>query len=190
MKDMRTSLFMWLGFLNDLRRRGIKIVHRSAFEAFYRGKEASLAVILNRLEKKGLITRVTRNWYIIAPCEVWEIVKAIFPSAYLSLEWALHYYDILDQEIRVITLVWLGKTKIIHSNKYIFELHRISPKLYFGFDERMIAEPEKALLDTIYIRGKVPPELNVELLDLDKLNNYARLFPKRVKEYVKELMQK
>lgn len=169
----------WIKLLDSFKRRGIKVLHRSALEAIYKGKETSLSVIINRLEKKGLIKRITKNWICIPPCEVWEIVKIVFPTAYISLEWALHYHEIIDQEIEVITLVWLDKTRIV-KNTYRFEIHKISKKLYFGFSDKGIAEPEKALLDTIYIRKKAPPELNIELLNTKKLVNYASKFPKRV----------
>jgi hypothetical protein len=51
----------------------------------------------------------------------------------------------------------------------------------------MIAEPEKALLDTIYLRGYVPPELNLDLLDLQKLVRYAERFPRKTKISIKSL---
>jgi len=174
----------WISIINDFRNRNIKILHRSALEALYPGKNRSLSVIIGRLERRGIIKRVAKNWYIIAPCDTWEIVAAIFPSAYLSLEWALHYHEILDQKINIITLIWLGKTKTVKSPYYVFELHKISKKLYFGFDDRLIAEPEKALLDMIYIRKKIIPELNFELLDMNRLKEYMQKYPKYVRKII------
>jgi hypothetical protein len=104
------------------------------------------------------------------------------------MEWALHYHEIIDQPSQVVTVVWLGKPRKVKSRVYTFELHKISRKLYFGFDTgKMIAEPEKALLDTIYLRGYVPPELNLDLLDLEKLVRYAERFPRKTKISIKSL---
>ena len=174
------SIVEWISIFDSLRARGVKILHRTAFETLYKGKSRSLGVILGRLERRGLIRRITKNWYAIAPCNMWEIISMVFPSAYISMEWALNYHEIIDQKINIITLVWLGKTKTVRTRHYSFELHKISRDLHFGFDERLIAEPEKALLDLIYIRKKVPPELNVELLDRKKLKKYALRFPRYV----------
>jgi len=185
---MRMSILDWISLLDNFKRKGIKVIHRSALEAIYVGKDTSLSVIINRLERRGLIKRITKNWICIPPCEIWEIIKIVFPTAYISLEWALHYHEIMDQEIKVVTLVWLDKTRTI-TNTYRFEIHKISRKLYFGFDEKRIAEPEKALLDTIYIRKKIPPELNIELLNINKLLNYANNFPKRVQSEIHKLIK-
>lgn len=177
----------WIKIINEFKSKGIKIVHRSALESLYSGTKASLSVIINRLEKKGLIKRITKDWLCFPPCEVWEIVRIVFPTAYISLEWALHYHDIIDQEIKIITLVSLNKTRCV-KNSYVFEIHKISRKLHFGFDEKRIAEPEKALLDTIYLRKKVAFDLNIELLNTNRLKKYMKKFPKRVQMYVKEIL--
>jgi len=101
----------WLEVFEYFRSRNIKVIHISALESKIDLKGKSLSVALNRLEKANVIKRVAKGWICIAPCEIWEITKVVFPSSYISLEWALHYHDLLDQEVKVITLVWLGKTK-------------------------------------------------------------------------------
>ncbi|RLG59296.1 hypothetical protein DRN87_05720 [Candidatus Geothermarchaeota archaeon] len=151
-------------------------------------KERSLTVALTRLEDIGIIRRVSRGWICIQPCEIWEITKVVFPSSYISLEWALHYYEILDQEIHVITMVWLGKPKVVRNRYYIFELHKIKPQLYFGYNDMMIAEPEKALLDTLYLRKKLPSELNLETLNPNKLYTYAKKYPISIQRYISNIL--
>jgi len=90
--------------------------------------------------------------------------------------------------VEVVTLVWLGKTRRVRSHFADFEIHKISRNLYFGFDRStMIAEPEKALLDTIYIRGKVPAEINIDLVDKGKLLRYAEKFPKRALKEINKM---
>jgi hypothetical protein len=104
------------------------------------------------------------------------------------MEWALHHHEVLDRPSHVVTVVWLGKPRVVRSSAFTFELHRISRRLYFGFDpEKAIAEPEKALLDTIYIRGRAPPELNLDLLDPRKLAKYASKYPERVRRALPSL---
>ena len=182
------KLAEWVKLFDELKSKGVRVVHVSALKSISGLDTSSLSVTLWRLEKLGLISRVTKGWVCIGECSVSEIVKAVFPSAYISLEWALHYHDVLDQEVHVVTLVWLGKPKRIKGRKYVFELHKIKRELYFGFNvESMIAEPEKALLDTIYFRGRRPPELNLELLNRNKLLSYAEKYPPRVRKAVHDL---
>ena len=185
---MRKSTLEWLKILQNYKKRGITVIHRSALQAIYDGEKSSLRTILYRLEKNGLLQRIARNWYCIPPCEIFEIVKVVFPSSYISLEWALHYHDIIDQRTNTITLIWLKKPKII-KNTYTFEIHKIKEELYFGFDkDKRIAEPEKAILDTIYLRKKLPSELNIELLDKNKIQKYSKHFPRRVHKTIEKLL--
>ena len=179
----------WALLLESLKREGVALVHVSALRALTGLKEESLNVALWRLEREGLVRRVVRGWVCVSDCELWEIVKAAFPSAYVTLEWALHYHDVLDQAPPMVTLAWLGKPKIVRGRPYTFELHRICSKLYFGFDPQLrLAEPEKALLDTLHLRGYAPPDLNLDLLDKGKLRLYARQFPKRVRETLESVL--
>ena len=174
----------WLKIFGSFRNKDIKIMHISSLEAVTEINIRSLTVALSRLEKTGLIRRVARDWICIQPCEVWEIIKVVFPSSYISLEWALHHHEILDQEINVVTMVWLGKPKLVKTRHYIFEIHRIKPQLYFGYNANMIAEPEKALLDTLYLRRRLPIELNIELLDRERLSKYTEKYPGSIQSYI------
>jgi len=178
----------WVKLVEELKEKGYKVVHVSALRSMTGLGDASLNVALWRLQRLGLVHRVARGWVCLGKCEVWEVVRTAFPSGYISMEWALHYHEIIDQPSQVVTVVWLGKPRKVKSRVYTFELHKISRKLYFGFDAgKMIAEPEKALLDTIYLRGYVPPELNLDLLDLEKLVRYAERFPRKTKISIKSL---
>jgi hypothetical protein len=72
------------------------------------------------------------------------------------------------------------------------EYSRISTRLYFGFETRdgfNLALPEKALLDAVYFRRTVPfaDELEMDLLDVDRLRRMARSFPVRVRAAVDRL---
>jgi len=179
---LAVKLAEWVKFFREMEAKGIRVFHVSALKSVSSLDSKALSVALWRLERRGLIRRVARGWICFGDCSIPEIVKAVFPSAYLSLEWALHYHEVLDQEVRVVTLVWLGKTKVVQSREYLFELHKIKRELYFGFNVKdMIAEPEKALLDLVYFRGKIPPELNLEFIDFSKLAAYAERYPPKVR---------
>src|SRR5260370_18297838 len=77
---------------------------------------------------------------------------------------------------------------------------KISPELYWGFEEKatrynkyLIAEPEKALLDWIYLNrqeGLPTPldELQLQFLTPAKLRDYRQRFPSTVGETIKDLL--
>jgi hypothetical protein len=77
---------------------------------------------------------------------------------------------------------------------------KISTDLYWGTEEKAtrynkyrIAEPEKALLDWIYLsrqEGLPTPldELQLRFLDREKLLHYGERFPRTVREIVKEIL--
>jgi len=55
-----------------------------------------------------------------------------------------------------------------------------------------LALPEKALLDTIYLRKHIPfpDELNLEHINKDKLMQLAEIFPSVVKKRLEEIFSK
>ncbi len=183
------KLAEWVRAFEIMKSKGLKVVHVSSLKSLSKQDDKTLPVSLWRLERLGLVTRITRGWICIGDCDIWDVVKRAFPSAYISLEWALHYHDLIDQEVLVVTLAWLGKPKTILGKRYTFEFHRIRRSLYFGFDDRMIAEPEKALLDILYVRNRVPNELNLDLIDVGKFVDYSRRYPKRIRERAQELVR-
>jgi hypothetical protein len=77
---------------------------------------------------------------------------------------------------------------------------KISPALYWGYEEKstrynkyLIADPEKALLDWIYLtrqEGLPTPldELDLQFLSPAKLREYALRFPQTVKNLVTDLL--
>ena len=69
------------------------------------------------------------------------------------------------------------------------ELSHLKPELFFGYilsNGRQVAEPEKALLDQLYLvsRGRVAvrlEELDLRLINKGKLTAYASKFPRNMK---------
>jgi len=74
------------------------------------------------------------------------------------------------------------------------------PTTYWGYEEKatrynryLIGEPEKALLDWIYLNrqeGLLTPfdELQLQFLNLAKLRKYAERFPRTVQAVIKDLL--
>ena len=69
----------------------------------------------------------------------------------------MHIYGIIEQIPQVITLASTVHTKEINTKLGVFSVHQIAPKFFKGFDwykqkgSFLIAEPEKALVDCLYL---------------------------------------
>lgn len=135
-------------------------------------------MFLSRALQKGLIHRLNRGNYINAFLYgfpgVEEVGCFLKPSGYISCEWALNYHGISLQSPTVCTVVTLstsvGKKRNIQYQGITIEFSRISPSLFFGFtyrDRFYMASPEKAILDTLYYRGAIPAQDELELDNID-----------------------
>lgn len=153
----------------------------------------SLVVQLSRLENTGLVERAARGWYKnpFSPPTPEEIAVAIrFPS-YLSLEYALARRSVLSQFPYTLTLVTTRLPYTFRAKQTVYEYHQISRRLFWGYryeDDIPVAEPEKALLDLIYIRhlrarkfsardlASLLDDMYLDELDNQKLAAYAARF--------------
>jgi len=121
--------------------------------------------MLKTLEKKGLIFKIIRGvWaetgndrlspYVVIPFLLQK------NRAYVSFISALHLYGIIEQIPQEITLASTIHTKKIHTKVGTFSIHQITPSFFDGFDwykgkgSFLIAEPEKALIDSLYLSAR------------------------------------
>lgn len=152
---------------------------------FYSGKPESLKVILHRLVKQGRLKRLMRGWYSLYITQVhWEQFACELLPSYISLEYALHYYDIIDQVPTRITLVTNKKTREFKLKYNVLEYSHINPKFYFGYKIQgnfLIAEKEKAVLDELYLVSLKKRHLNIRNLNLGDINK--KLFNKWLKDF-------
>jgi len=154
-------------------------------------------VFLTRALKAGYLIRIMRGVYFNTFKEmpsVEEVAGYLRTPSYISCEWALNYHNIILQVPSVCTVITLSsavgvRNKVVY-RETVIESSRVSEKLFYGFETREglnIASPEKALLDTVYLRKHVPfpGELELENIDMTKLRHYSEMFPKTVKSKIK-----
>lgn len=162
---------------------------------------STISVQLSRLSRSGLVNNPVKGWYtnpFNSPSSE-ELSMVLRAPSYLSMEYALSRHGILSQDVHTLTLI---TTKLPHtytSEENIFEYHQISRSLFWGYGNEgnvQIAEPEKALLDLIYIRysrNRVKNESRILSLiddmymdDLDKvvLSDYSKKFNSTTKDFL------
>jgi len=114
--------------------------------------------LLRSLETSGLVRKLRRGLWVlhrnIDPLTVPQYLTAPFP-AYVSLWSALARHGMIEQVPRLIFVVSLHRTQVMHTSVGNFSIHHIVPDLFDGYREedhnRHMATPEKALFDTVYL---------------------------------------
>ena len=164
---------------------------------------------LKTLERKGLLLKITRGIWAETGNEKlspYAVIPLLLPKnrAYISFISALHLYGIIEQIPQEITLASTVHTKKIHTKLGVYSIHRISPTLFEGFDwyrgegSFLIAEPEKALFDSIYLSTRKKkqfsyfPELHFpQSFSFKKVSGWIDKIPeKRIRSSVKNKLGK
>ena len=168
------------------------------------GKSASTIVqSLSRLAQQGLLIKVYRGvWAESGKREPtpFEIIPYLFPRqrVYVSFITALHLHGIVEQIPQIITLASTSHTNIIRTKAGVFSIHQITPSFFDGFDwykgdgSFLIAEPEKALIDSLYLSSRKKkqfgnfPELHFpKEFSFKKAAEWAkRIAEKKIRQYV------
>lgn len=134
----------------------VSISHKSA---------STVAQSLNRLVNQGLLIKVYRGVWAESTAKrlsVFEVIPCLFPRqrVYVSFITALHLHGMIEQIPQVITLASTSHSRTIRTKVGVFSVHQITPTLFDGFDwykqegNFLIAEPEKALVDSLYLSGR------------------------------------
>jgi predicted transcriptional regulator of viral defense system len=151
---------------------------------------------LSRLADRGLLSRVAKGIYVnrlVRDSAPEDFIKLLSPNSYVSLEAALSHWGLSTQSSVALTCVTTGKPKEYRTSEFTITFRTISKRLYWGFIEKQtryskyaIAEPEKALLDWIYLTlqaGLKPSldEIEFKPIDKQKLAKYASKYPGTVR---------
>src|SRR5882672_1132546 len=150
----------WTTVLTDEARRN-SVLRTDALARKYDLSEPVVRNALRRYESKGLVERISTKIYVnhfnqqFSPRDLVNILRS---RSYISLESALVERGVIAQNPSVLTCVTPGYPQSFRSKSVAIVYRKISPDLYWGFEEKatrynkyLIAEPEKALLDWIYL---------------------------------------
>lgn len=149
--------------------------------------------------KKGYIQKVAKGWYIFSDLSVEErmlflTANVLYAPSYVSLESALSYYGLIPEGVYAVISVSSRTTRSFKSDLASFQYQHIKPNLMWGYglvgvQNRFfkIAEPEKAILDYLYLHTHIKTRddflgLRIngdsfrEKIDIAKLIRYAENF--------------
>lgn len=142
--------------------------------------ERSFYRVVNDFIKNGILTNIERNKYSLVGKNVdtFELANFLYQPSYISLESALNFWGILSQFPFEITSITSKKSFTKHIDDKVFNYSHISPKCFGMFIKKnniLIATPEKALFDQLYLASKGLKTINFDEYSLDNINKKSLL---------------
>lgn len=163
-----------------------------------RGSLSNTVQALNHLRGNGVVAKIYKGIWSLEigdrPLNPYRIIPFLLPyhRAYLSFVSALHLYGIIEQIPQSITIASISHTRTIKTTLGTFFIHRIAPSFFKGFSwykgngTFLIAEPEKAFVDCLYIsvckkkQFGYFPEINFsKKFSFNKVKKWAKDIPNR-----------
>ena len=130
---------------------------RAIYPDFHRGNFV-------QWQQAGYIVSLRQGWYAFAdylqqPDYARYFAGKMCAPSYISLHTALSFYGIIPEAVVEITSVTTQKTCRYENAFGQFSYQTIRPKLYWGFEPKtmrdgkqyMMATPEKAIIDLLYL---------------------------------------
>lgn len=136
---------------------------------------------LTRWVKKGLLVKLRNGYYafpeyLSVPGSPFYIANRIYRPSYVSLQSALAFYGFIPEAISQVTCVSSLKTAGFDNRFGTFSYKSVLPALMFGYVQKsfnkfmsaLVAQPEKALLDLLYLYSFYNSADEIQNLRLDE----------------------
>ena len=161
-------------------------------------KRPALYVTLNRLVRYGVLVRLRQGVYqaSLGDADLARIANQLVYPSYLSFESALSRYGILSQVPYTLTFATTHRSQSMTLGDTMVEFRQLKGDLFFGYTLQgglYVAEPEKALLDQLYMVSRGLASLTLEALNLSsldptRLRTYAARFPETVQAAIGHML--
>lgn len=151
---------------------------------------------LTEWQRRGLLLKVRNGFYRIADrpmteLERWAIANAIHAPSYVSLRSALAYHGFIPEGVFHVESVTTRKTNRFAFAGTEYSYRNIKPAFYYGYTfiehdgvRAMMARPEKALLDLLYLQPDVDGPDGFTSWRLNAEEIIARIDPARMDDFV------
>ena len=147
-------------------------------------------------QKSGYIVPLRQGWYAFAdyvnkPDYARYFASKIYTPSYISLHTALSFYGIIPEAVVAITSITTRKTAQFENVFASYSYQTIKPSLFWGYEPKqlsdgktfMLATPEKALIDLLYLYPQYSTEEEMRELRLDEDFMHNELDKERLIEY-------
>ena len=163
-------------------------------------------------EQKWRILHLMRWWWCYPQIQKFEWFEAIinnliYEPSYLSMEWALRFYNLIPEWVFMTTSCTTKKTQTINTQLCSLKYYSISKKLFFWYNlftiwaykSIRIATPEKAICDYLYFHPEIKDdtdfewlrfntEIRKEIYNKQNLIKYAKIYPQRVQNTIQTFL--
>ncbi|TAE46199.1 MAG: hypothetical protein EAZ89_20565 [Bacteroidetes bacterium] len=171
---MKQNRVTYIRFREALQRFGVFSLHdaQKHFPGFDRKR-------LSQWQAHGYIRKIIREYYCFsdlpASTEALWLTSNVLAPSYVSLQSALGYYGFIPEGVFQITGVSTKRTRLLTDGSHQFMYRSLKPEMYWGY--RLIpwqgrnirmAEPEKALLDLMYLEHSLSEEADFDALRLNR----------------------
>lgn len=155
--------------------------------------DSTLDKIIRRLINSEVVVRGERGKYLVQGTllDPYVIANFLRTPSYISFETALNHHGILSQFPYEISSATPSKSGEKHVENKLYTYIHLQKSLFWGYSKQndyLIAEPEKALLDQLYLhikgfRGFPLDEYDLSRIDTPKLRKYLKQMPKLVQTH-------
>lgn len=162
------------------------------FQRIFEVSSGATQKFLTRYSKKDFFSKLRAGLYALTDNfpPSYLIANKLYQPSYISLEYALSYYQIIPETIYTITSVTTKATREFEVLGILYTYQKVKKEAFCGYspikiDNQtvFIAEPEKALVDYLYFIDlqKREPNDRLELNEISKKKvlNYAKLFRRK-----------
>jgi predicted transcriptional regulator of viral defense system len=185
----------YIQFYNDWHRLACFSVSqvRAIYPDFHRGNFV-------QWQQAGYIVSLRQGWYAFAdylqqPDYARYFAGKICAPSYISLHTALSFYGIIPEAVVEITSVTTQKTCRYENAFGQFSYQTIRPRLFWGFEPKtmrdvkqyMMATPEKAIIDLLYLYPQYATLDEMRELRFDEDWMREELNKERLMEYTKRI---
>lgn len=152
---------------------------------------------LDRWEKKGYLKKIRRGFYCFHTIQdiqqnfLLYAANKLYAPSYVSLETALKYYGFIPEEIFQTTSVSTKKTTSFKTSLGNFRYQHIKPRLYWGYrlidfgkQKILMAEPEKAILDYLYLHATLKTEHDMQELRINADELRSQINQSKFQKYI------
>jgi len=140
---------------------------------------------LSRWTESGKLIQLRRNIYVLAlPWRRVEphpflVATALHSPSYVSLQSALAHHGMIPEGVPVTTSVTTGRPMEFDTSLGRYLYRHVRPEVFFAYgrtpvfrnQEARVAEPEKALLDLVYLTPRGDTMEHLESLRLENLED-------------------
>ncbi len=154
-------------------------------------------------ESKGYLIKLRKEYYAFSECRKIPdfnryLANRIYRPSYISLHTALSYYGMIPEEVVQITSVTSLKTASFSNEFGEYTYSSVKSGLMFGYEPKpmadgrviLLASPEKALLDLLYLNPFYETEADMSELRLDEDFMFEDFNSEIFKEYAERIGSK